>query len=132
MSATQTKNVKSRRLIALVAIFLLIAAIAAGMWYFTSSPKGTPAAEEPHSAVMDELQMRGFSYMTYEGVAETGAEMFYADLGNCRVRVQYHDGIYAVMVGDHRVVDPTATLLLEDPVLGKCLQKGTEAPPPGN
>lgn len=110
--------------VAAAVLVVLAAAVLAGFWW---ANKGDAPEPEPHAAVMAELQQRGFSYMTHEGTTETGAERFYANLGDCRVRVQFADGIYAVMVNDYRVVDPTEVLLREDPVFAKCFADATES-----
>lgn len=120
--ARHTKNGNSRVVaLAVYAILATVVAVAA-IWCLSSYEQPTPLVTDPHAAQIEELEKRGFSDIYHEvHLAETGTDRFYGRYGDCQVRLQQdRERLYAVMIDEYRIIDPTDPLLQDDPVFGKC------------
>lgn len=142
MTAT-TKNVK-RIVLVIAAVIVVVVALVAGIIFWQSHNRPGPTAD-PHTTQIEELKLRGIknvqyvqdnriSYMQDNKAIDSNVKLFYGEIGNdhtaCRVRIhQDEQGLYAIIVNDYKIVDPTEALLRKDPQLKDCFTDDSKATP---
>lgn len=136
MTATTIKNdiappkrfKKSTRIYTIAAIGFIVFIVGSFIYWSTHDEPEPPV--QPYATQIEELTKRGFTDIRHEAdVYEPRAERFYGMLDTCRVRLQRDsEGLYAVIVDDYRVLDPTEALLRQDTRLKPCFSDAQQPP----